>query len=194
MHAYLLIGNNLKEIDNEVSGLTDKLKAKVLEFPLQKVEQVRELNNFLKLSVSGPTLIVARDIHNSTTEALNAFLKNLEEPGRDVFFALTSTGTRNVLSTIVSRCQIIKIGNVDENTDDNAAIEFINKNAAQKLLFFDKMKDRDASIKFIESVIFFLHKKRDLNNMEILIKTLTGLKANGNVNLHLTNLAIQFKT
>ena len=70
--------------------------------------------------------------------------------------------------------------------------QFLEMKSSQKLAFFDKIKDRNEAIEFIESLIFFLHGSRELKNMEILLKTLTGLKANGNVNLHLTNLITQY--
>ncbi|MEK7550725.1 MAG: hypothetical protein AAB535_02990 [Patescibacteria group bacterium] len=188
MHAFLIIGNTGWE------ELAQKLKAKILEFPLKKIEDVRELNNLIRLSFSEPTLIICENINEATEEALNAFLKNLEEPQENIYFALTASNVNGVLSTIVSRCQIIKINNLKFKIYNEEEVKkFLNlKTAQQKIEFFDIIKDRNEAIKFIESLIFYFHEKGELKNMEILLETRTCLKANGNVNLHLTNLAIKY--
>jgi DNA polymerase-3 subunit delta' len=192
MHAFLLISQNAN-IKSQIEELAKKLKTKIMEFPLAKIEDVRDLNNLLRLSFNEPTLIVSENIEEATEEALNAFLKNLEEPQENIYFALTASSTRKVLPTIVSRCQIIKtINNLQFTINNEEVTNFLNANPSQKLAFFGKIKDRTKAIDFIESLIFFLHARRDLTNMELLIKTLTRLKANGNVNLHLTNLITQY--
>jgi DNA polymerase III delta prime subunit len=200
MHAFLLISQN-SNIKSQIEELSKKLHTKIMEFPLAKIEDVRSLNNLLRLSFSEPTLIVCQNIEGATEEALNAFLKNLEEPQPNIYFALTSSSVRKVLPTIVSRCQIIKSTNkqISKLANEEDVKEFLDMTASQRLALFDKMKERDKAIEFIESLIFFLHDppvgeagKRDLKNMELLIKTRTCLKANGTVNLHLTNLVTQY--
>ena len=110
MHAFLIIGTS--EPEETISGLADKLHTKTMEFPLLKIEDARNLNSLLRLSFDEPTLIVVPNIHEATEEAVNAFLKNLEEPQENVFFALTAPSLKKVLPTIVSRCQIIKSTNL----------------------------------------------------------------------------------
>ncbi len=191
MHAFLLISQNT-DCKLQIEELAKKLKTKIMEFPLVKIEDVRDLNNLLRLSFSEPTLVVSENIENATEEALNAFLKNLEEPQDNIYFALTASGIKKVLPTIVSRCQIIKIQGRKYIVQSDDVEQFLGMTGSQKLAFFDKIGDRTKAINFIESLIFFLHDKRDLTNMELLLKTRTCLKANGNVNLHLTNLAAQY--
>jgi len=201
MHAFLLIGSNSEELKVKSKELAKKLKAKIMDFPLAKIEDVRNLNNLLRLSFNEPTLVVSENIENATEEALNAFLKNLEEPQENIYFALTAGSARKVLPTVVSRCQIIKSTNLQiytrqasagKSTNEEELEQFLEMKSSQKLAFFDKIKDRNEAIEFIESLIFFLHGSRELKNMEILLKTRTCLKANGNVNLHLTNLITQY--
>jgi len=161
-----------------------------MEFPLAKIEDVRELNKLIRLTFKEPALIVCEKIDQATTETLNAFLKNLEEPQENIYFALTASSVRKVLPTIVSRCQIIKTLNPKPETRNFREIsDFLAMTPSQMIVFFDKIKDREKAIGFIESLIFSLHDKGNLTNMEILLKTRTCLKANGNVNLQLTNLA-----
>ena len=110
MHAYLLISQN-SNLKPQIDDLAKKLHAKIMDFPLVKIEDVRNLNNLIRLSFAEPTLIVSENIHEAGEEALNAFLKNLEEPQENIYFVLTAPSVRKVLPTIVSRCQIVKILN-----------------------------------------------------------------------------------
>ncbi len=193
MHAFLIIGNNPTSLKlRGASELARKLKAKILEFPLKKIEDARNLNNLIRLSITEPTLIVSENIHEATTETLNAFLKNLEEPQENLYFALTSPTARKVLPTIVSRCQIIKVRGEKLEVKNEDVEEFLAMKTGQRLAFFDKIKDRNEAIESIESLIFYLHEKKEFTNMELLLKTLTGLKANGNVNLQMSNLVINY--
>lgn len=192
MHAFLLIGTNTEELKAKSEELAKKLKTKILKFPLSKIEDARNLNNLLRLSFSEPTLIVSENIEDATEETLNAFLKNLEEPQENIYFALSASSIRKVLPTIVSRCQVVTVQGQHMVVNNEEIEKFLKANSSQKLAFFDKIGSKDKAIEFIESLIFFLHKKRDLTNMELLIKTRACLKANGNVNLHLLNLITQY--
>ena len=192
MHAFLLVGTNNEQLKEKTKELAEKLDAKIMEFPLNKIDDVRDLNNLIRLSFSEPTLIVSENIDEAGEEALNAFLKNLEEPQENIYFALTAGSVRKVLPTIVSRCQIIKVEGERVNGESKEVEDFLAMSPSLKLAFFDKMNDRNKAIGFIESLIFFLHDKHDLTNMELLIKTRAGLRANGNVNLHLLNLVTQY--
>ena len=200
MHAYLLIGQGNTNFQIPISNLAAKLHAKTLEYPLQKIDDVRSLNNLIRLSFDKPTLVVCQNIHEAGEEALNAFLKNLEEPQANIYFALTAPSTRKVLPTIVSRCQVIRTLNNSLSTINNKdSEEFIKLTTGEKLAFVDKIKDRDKAIEFAENLVNFLHttlhsEKTDYpkiaKNLETASQTLNYLKANGNVGLQLTNLVI----
>lgn len=193
MHAFLIVGQDNEKLKNKIEELSKKLNAKIWEYPLVKIEDVRNLNNLIRLEFNEPTLIVCKNIHEIGEEALNAFLKNLEEPQPNIYFALTAPSVRKVLPTIVSRCQIVKSVNSQQSTvNSQEIIQFLEMSTGQRLAFFDKIKDRKETINFVENIIYFLHEKKDFTNMEILLKTLTRLKANGNVNLQLTNLITQY--
>ena len=79
MHAHLIVTQN-HESRTQIKRLAEKLQAKIMNFPLRKIEDVRNLNNLVRLSFDEPTLIISENIHQATEETLNAFLKNLEEP------------------------------------------------------------------------------------------------------------------
>lgn len=201
MHAYLLVGQDNGSFQLSISNLAAKLKAKIIDFPLAKIDDVRELNNFIRLSFSVPTLIVCQNINETGEEALNAFLKNLEEPQDNVYFVLTAPSVKKVLSTIVSRCQIVKVIGKQLPVTDYGEIEtFWKMTVGEKLSYIDKIKDRDTAIVFAENMVNFMHGslhekelKYNINPgvVRLALKTLTRLKANGNVNLQLSNFVVQ---
>lgn len=200
MHAYLIIGQT-KEAERQVEKLAKKLRTKTLEFPIQKIEDARNLNALIRLSFDEPTLIVGKDINNATEEALNAFLKNLEEPQENIYFALTTPSLRKVMPTIISRCQIIQTNSEARHGQNYEDIEkFLSLTKVQKLAYTDKIRDRAKAIDFAENTVLFLHSKLHENQVkygslgrtiEVATQTLARLKANGNVSLQLANMVIQ---
>lgn len=179
--------------------MAKKIKAKVFEFQIQKIEDVKSLSNLIRLSFDEPTLVVSQNIHQATEEALNAFLKNLEEPQENIYFAFTSPSVSKVLPTIVSRCQVVMVNQKSEKMDESELEKFLGSSTAQKLEFIDKIKDRNEAIELTERLINFMHSSLHENRVKysqlaekimIVQETYTCLKANGNVNLHLSKMAI----
>ena len=76
-----------------------------------KIEQVRELqrNLVLKPIESHYKLAIFSQFERATLPAANALLKTLEEPPRHAILILTAHQAINLLPTIVSRCQVIKL-------------------------------------------------------------------------------------
>lgn len=201
MHAYLLIGNKQQEVDIKVDKLLRKLKVKRLEYPLIKIKDVRELGSFTKLSVGSPTGILIRNVDSASTEALNAFLKNLEEPQKSIFYILTASSINNLPPTIISRCQIIKVKGKKEldNKSEKEIRAFVKKSKAKQLQKTSRIWNRLEAISFVESYILYTHSlllKADNDhrlfgkNVRRANQTLKNLGANGNVQLQLTNFVL----
>ena len=72
-----------------------------------KIEQIRELNRSLGYAPfsGGYRVCVIHRAEAMTGEAANSFLKTLEEPPAGNIFVLNATDPRDLLPTIVSRCQ-----------------------------------------------------------------------------------------
>lgn len=174
MHAFLLVNTDPIQFAKEQ-------KAKVISFELQKIEDTRNLKKLTKFSFSEKTAIVIKDVDNATNEALNAFLKNLEEPNTNLIYVLTATNLKNVLPTIVSRCEVIQ------------SVVPTHQTPASPINYKDglNIKDRDEALKFVNDLISIDYQKKDFKNMENYLQTLQNLKANGNVSLQMTNLVVR---
>lgn len=99
-----------------------------------KKQQIIELQReFSRSSVEGKKRVyIIRDCEKMRPEAANSMLKFLEEPEDNIIAILMTNNINNVLSTIISRCKVIKLNNIstdvvtnDEELED-LAIKFIS--------------------------------------------------------------------
>lgn len=77
-----------------------------------KVEQIRELQHSLSLAPYEARYRVALLLRfeEANPNAANALLKNLEEPPPQVVLIMTASNVETLLPTIVSRCQVMRLG------------------------------------------------------------------------------------
>lgn len=75
------------------------------------VEIIRDLRSrvIIKPFQSSWSVYIIEDAHTMTQQAQNAFLKTLEEPPSHVIFFVLADNQDLLLSTIISRCQIIRV-------------------------------------------------------------------------------------
>jgi len=200
MHAYLITGQDKEKTQKKAEEIAEKLKLKIFEFPVAKIDDVRELNRIAALSLSSPTGILIKDIDAATDEALNAFLKNLEEPQENLYFLLTASSIHKVLPTIASRCLHIKVLG-EKAGDTESAQKFLEKDSDERLIFVDKIKEREEAVAFVENLTFRLHRLLLSSSdshltlskyLRVSGETLERLNANGNVALQLTNMVLNF--
>lgn len=111
------------------------------------------------------TVVVLTGIDTMRKESANAFLKLLEEPSDDILFLLTASKTDQLLPTIISRCQQIRLQPLrkQEITEGLITYDGISREKASFLArladgnysltrFFDAdtlKKSRDQSIEFL---------------------------------------------
>jgi len=76
-----------------------------------KIDRIRSLQYELALSPHGGRwrVCVLTEFESATVEAANALLKTLEEPPRRAILILCATDARQLLPTIVSRCQTLAL-------------------------------------------------------------------------------------
>lgn len=192
MHAYLIISKNNESIFNEVNNIIKNQSFKLLEFQLQKIDDARNLNAFLKLSIPGKTAVLVKNFQNATEECINAMLKNLEEPQKDLIFFIHATNENLIPPTIISRCQIIKSRKIEEHSDLTEIEEFFKLDTFKKSIFLNKRKTKEEAILFSDNLIQYytraILKGINVSDYEEGTKQAIILRkslfANGNVNLH----------
>jgi DNA polymerase III delta prime subunit len=199
MHAYLLVGNDSDEIKNKAIGLAVSNSTTPTPFTLQKIADVKELSKLTRLTLS-KTAFYIEHIDEATPDALNAFLKQLEEPGENITFILTARSEDKVLPTIVSRCQIVKIKSAKLKVKSGEKSQFLNNSIGQQFAQLDKIRKREEAIVFIQNLIEELHEELTSNpssNLSLIAyrlslsqQTLTALLKNGNVTSQMTRMAV----
>lgn len=98
-----------------------------------KKNQIIELQQeFSRSAVEGKKRIyIIRDCEKMRPEAANSMLKFLEEPEDDIVAILMTNNINNVLSTIISRCKVIKLNNLsnevilNDEILEKLAIDFV---------------------------------------------------------------------
>lgn len=195
MHSFLIIGGD-DEVKKEKIGSVAKSEKATRQIPfiLQKIEDARDLKKIVKFSFSEKCAIILENIDTASHETLNALLKNLEEPNTNVIYILTATNIRNVIPTIVSRCEIIKVQGTNNWVEDKNIKKFINSTINDKLEIVGKIKERTDAITFVENLIFYEKESKNYTNLESFLNTLKNLKLNGNVSLQLTNLLVKMNS
>ena len=81
-----------------------------------KISQVRSVKHQLTFPPLEARLraVILEDVHTMRREAANSLLKTLEEPAPGNLLILTADQTGEILPTILSRCQIIPFGPLDQ--------------------------------------------------------------------------------
>lgn len=94
------------------------------------VEQVRGLNKFFALrpALAGWRVGVIDALDETNVAGLNALLKTLEEPPSNAVLFLLSHGTKALLPTIRSRCQVLRLS-VLSDTDSLQVLEGLQGDA-----------------------------------------------------------------
>ena len=101
-----------------------------------KIEQIRELNQYLALSNhqhNGLRIVLLCPAETLNLAAANALLKMLEEPPKNTIFLLVTHQPQRLLPTIMSRCQVIDMPLPDEAMAGNWLINQGVKEASLQL-------------------------------------------------------------
>lgn len=201
MHAYLIVGKNNFEIDKKLDELIKKLNVEKIPQNLKTIAEVRSLSSILKIEYEKPLAIVSKNIDESSVEAMNSFLKSLEEPRKNIYFILTASNLNKVLPTIKSRAQIIfTTGSIDiDKPTLELAEEFIVSAKQQQIMILDKIKKRDEAKIFLTAIQKVIKEKildtnfDKLNLAKIAYqsnKAINNLDKNANVNLTLLTFLV----
>ena len=121
-----------------------------------KKEQLEELQNlFSKKAVIGNKKVYIIDgVERLNTNSANSILKFLEEPEDGIIAILITENINKVISTIVSRCQILSLKNT--KLDDGSFVKKIANNIFNSDLKINEFINNPESINFINNVINFV--------------------------------------
>ena len=76
-------------------------------------------------------------VENMTVEAINSILKFLEEPGSEIYAFLTTNNESGILPTIISRCQTLRLKQIDRQEVIDGAIALgVEEKDAELLSYF----------------------------------------------------------
>jgi DNA polymerase-3 subunit delta' len=201
MNSLLIVSGNQKIIEEEIDKIVKENHAIRSNFSLEKIDDARELKNLSKLDQNQKLAIIIRNIEKASIPALNALLKNIEEPGKNIIFILTAKSIKSVIPTIVSRCQIIKLKYKDEKLNEEETkkySEFLKQKMGIQLIFVDKIKKREEALEFLRGLIRYCQEslKNQENDAKISrcllygSEALVAIKSNGNIKLQLTKMII----
>jgi len=118
------------ELGNESSS-----KNKRAFYPINYYRDQIRPKTVLKPNEGKRTVIIITGVDTMRKEAANAFLKLLEEPSGNVMFILTADKTDQLLPTIMSRCQQIRLSPLtqDEVADGLATYDGFSREDAEFL-------------------------------------------------------------
>ena len=88
----------------------------------QQIEDLQESFSKVSLEIGGKKVYIIHLIEKATLGAVNSLLKFLEEPIDDVVAIITTQNISKVLSTIISRCQLIRLKDYNSYDLENLLI------------------------------------------------------------------------
>jgi len=156
--AKLLI---FKQIDDGNHPEFKKIKAEGMDIKKEQIEELKK--EFLTKALNSKYRIyVIYEAEKLNVSASNSMLKFLEEPEENIIAILTTNNINNVLSTIVSRCQLINIPSIETDLKyDN--LYNIFKNSLSK----EEYQLNDYGKQFIYNSINFILKYEEFNSKTI---------------------------
>lgn len=127
-----------------------------------KIEDIRNLQREISMKPYEGRYKVYTiiDADTMTEEAANCLLKTLEEPPGDALLILTSSNIKMLLSTIVSRCQVVKFPHVPGHNEDASKDDVIDMfmetigEPKEKLWLFDKERAEVEDALYVLAVWF----------------------------------------
>ena len=138
---------------------------------LIRKQQILDLQQeFSMAAVEGSKRIyVIRDADKMRSETANSMLKFLEEPDNSIIAILMTNNFNNLLSTIVSRCQIIRLNN-NNSIDVNEELSLLALNFIKNIEdsgYYAVMKEQEIlfdtiGVKEREKYVYFFDKLIDM--------------------------------
>ncbi len=222
--AILIFGGNKKERLQKIEGVVADLSVRLekennpdlLKITPEKgkssigIEKARQIIKFLsqKPYESDTKLVIIEDAHLLNKQTQNALLKSLEELPKYATVILECPDKKNLLETVISRCQLIQLSGKAQKGSDAPSWEKIKKlPISAKLDLAEKIakKERLEAIAILENWInceLELMRKstkteemrQQKENLQLLAEVKEDLKAtNVNLALGMDNLLVHLQ-
>lgn len=194
-HAYLFCGQNQDCLFAESQKFSQQLGIHLSEITIcNKEEKVKisELRNiikniYLKPVLSKYKLIIVANADNLSIENSNILLKTLEECPDYVIIILLANKAKNILPTVLSRCQLIKFQEkVEINTESISALEKILDNnlfLKQKFDLLAEISENNFEKTINDWIIYFSKQEKNYQN-QLIIEKLFKIKKISNSNMN----------
>ena len=93
------------------------------------IEEMKNLIDKVRIppQIGKYKVYIIDEVHMLTPQAMNAFLKTLEEPPKHIVFVLATTEKNKILPTILSRCQIYDFNRINESEICKAIVDICRK-------------------------------------------------------------------
>ena len=168
------------------------------------IEEMKNLIDKVRIppQIGKYKVYIIDEVHMLTTQAMNAFLKTLEEPPKHIVFVLATTEKNKILPTILSRCQIYDFNRIS----DVEIVETLINICKQESFKFDDealsiiARKSDGSLRdsltILDRIVSFTNKKITTEKTSELLNVLDNesfLKLSQNIiNCELIPTLIQF--
>jgi len=132
-------------------------------------------------------------------------LKLLEEPPRNTFIILCSQNPDLLLTTVVSRCQVIRLRDKPQRNIPKKILNsqflildsIVKSGVGERLKMADEIaKNREEAIRFCQAQLMIwrekIFKAQSAKTIHLILKTLNMLEANVNSKLALENLLLHY--
>ncbi len=165
----LITSSNSEQIDQKINQICHFLKNEINPnnpdiFIINDqtgwtIELTRQIKNFLaKKPFNHPNkIVIIYDAHELNTESQNALLKTLEDPGENNYLIITTPKPSKLLSTIISRCQTIKLKNDNLQCQTNDCFIFSHDIKKDLILSETLSKDKTQVLPLLENQLKIYH-------------------------------------
>src|SRR5574344_1870106 len=109
----------------------------------EQVQQIEDLFSKTSIEMSQKYVYIINLVEHMTQDAVNALLKFLEEPQENIYALLTTKNISQVLPTIVSRCQVMRLNNIPKPSIITSAIKLGVEDKDAELLSFIYTNEED---------------------------------------------------
>tara|TARA_B100001173_G_scaffold214928_1_gene185576 strand:- start:64 stop:1740 length:1677 start_codon:yes stop_codon:yes gene_type:complete len=168
------------------------------------IEEMKNLIDKVRIppQIGKYKVYIIDEVHMLTPQAMNAFLKTLEEPPKHIVFVLATTEKNKILPTILSRCQIYDFNRINESEICKAIVdictkeEFKYENEAISIIARKSDGSLRDSLTILDRIVSFTNKNITTKKTSELLNVLDNesfLKLSENIiNNELIPVLIQF--